>query len=75
MQKRNDDNLQCVLLASKCTCGADARIRYRIPVTWVECKKKCGMKTGFFPDCSEQYDPDSQRQAVEAWNRMVKKHG
>ena len=33
-----------------CKCGADARIRYRMPFTWVECKKKCGMRTGYYVD-------------------------
>lgn len=59
----------------KCRCGAEARIRYRIPCTWVECKKKCGMKTGYFPDYFEQCDPESRNEAVNVWNRMVQRDG
>ena len=55
----------------RCKCGAEARIRYRLPVFWVECRKKCGMKTGFFPDYTEQFDPVAREEAVKAWNRMV----
>ena len=58
-----------------CKCGACARIRYRIPVTWVECKRKCGMKTGYFADGQEQFDPAARNEAVRAWNRMVQKDG
>jgi len=55
----------------KCKCGAEARVRYRMPFTWVECKKKCGMKTGYYCDAYEQ----SKRQAIDDWNRLVKKNG
>jgi hypothetical protein len=54
-----------------CKCGAEARIRYRMPVFWVECKRKCGMRTGYFSDWYEQLDPESREEAVKAWNRMV----
>ena len=58
----------------KCSCGGKARIRYRMPVTWVECSKKtCKMRTGYYPDRNEQRDPEAERQAVEAWNEMIKK--
>ena len=66
-----DDDIKSDMLPSRCRCGADARIRYRIPCHWVECKKKCGMKTGFFPDRYEHYDPEARERAVEEWNRMV----
>ena len=59
----------------KCKCGADARIRYKKPFTWVECKKKCGMKTGCYCDIIGEPDPHSQLQAITAWNRMVTKDG
>lgn len=59
----------------RCKCGADARIRYKTPVFWVECKKKCGMRTGYFPDVCEQYDPESKEKAVREWNRMVESDG
>ena len=75
LQNRNDDNLHGGIKADKCRCGYPARIRYRIPVTWVECKNKCGMRTGYFPDINEQADPDARNKAVEAWNRMVSKDG
>ena len=54
-----------------CKCGADARIRYRMPFTWVECKKKCGIRTGVFCDGYEQNDPESRRKAVDTWNKIV----
>lgn len=57
-----------------CKCGAIARIRYRMPVTWVECKRKCGMRTGYFCDGYEQFDPEAREEAVKAWNRMVQKN-
>ena len=71
----NDDNVRSSIIPSKCKCGADARIRYRIPVTWVECRKKCGMRTGYFADNTEQFDPEAVVKAVEAWDRMVSKDG
>lgn len=55
-----------------CKCGADARVRYRMPFTWVECKKKCGIRTGVFCDGYEQCDPESRRKAIETWNKIVK---
>lgn len=54
-----------------CKCGAYPRIRYKIPVVWVECRKKCGMKTGYFVDKTMPHDPDSEAEAIKAWNRMV----
>ena len=56
-----------------CKCGGCARIRYRIPVFWVECRKKCGMKTGYFADGNEPFDPQARDKAVIEWNRMVQK--
>ena len=56
-----------------CKCGSGARIRYRMPVFWVECKRKCGMQTGYFSDWDEQFDPEAREEAVKAWNDMVKK--
>lgn len=49
-------------------CGAQGRVRYRIPVWWVECKKKCGATTGYYSDGYEQYDPESREEAIKAWN-------
>lgn len=59
----------------KCRCGADARIRYKIPVFWVECRKKCGMRTGYHADGYDQFDPLAKEEAVKDWNRMVQKDG
>lgn len=70
-----DDNMKSNIMPNKCICGSYARIRYRMPVTWVECKKKCGMQTGFFCDGYEMYDPEAREEAVKAWNRMVEEHG
>ena len=56
---------------SKCTCGAEARIRYRMPFTWVECKKKCGVRTGVFCDYYEQHDPDAREEAIKSWNALI----
>ena len=56
---------------NKCVCGSDGRIRYKIPTFWVECKKKCGMRTRYYSDENEQYDSNAKDSAVKEWNRMV----
>ena len=52
-----------------CKCGAKARIRHRDPYVWVECDKKCGMKTGsylvFVRGIAEQ-------DAIKKWNELRK---
>jgi len=58
-----------------CRCGADARIRYRDPYVWIECKKKCGMKTGYIFEFVSAERWKSEQQAAEEWNRMVSKNG
>lgn len=70
-----DDALKSSIMPNKCTCGSPARVRYRIPVTWVECKRKCGMQTGYYCDGYEQCDPEAREEAVKAWNRMVNQYG
>ena len=55
---------------SKCACGADARIRHRDPYVWVECKKKCGMTSGYFLEFLND-DTESERDAVKSWNALV----
>jgi hypothetical protein len=70
-QTRSDNNLCGDIKAVKCRCGSPARVRYRIPVTWVECKNKCGIKTGFYPDVTEQADPESRNSAIRDWNMMI----
>lgn len=62
-------------LLMNCVCGSYARVRYKIPVVWVECRKKCGMKTGYYVDKNIPHDPDSEEEAINTWNRMVQKHG
>lgn len=59
--------------ADKCKCGADARIRSTDVYTWVECKRKCGMKTGVYHKFIKDRDPVAENKAVEAWNILVKK--
>ena len=56
---------------SKCKCGSIARVRYKIPVVWIECGKKCGMKTGYHTDKRIPHDPDSEADAIEEWNKIV----
>ena len=55
-----------------CKCGADARVRHRDPYVWVECKKKCGMKTGSFLVFIREI---SEQDAINKWNGMVKQNG
>ena len=62
-------------LPLNCVCGGAARVRYKIPVVWVECRKKCGRKTGYFVDKAIPHDPDSEEEAIQAWNRMVQENG
>lgn len=58
-----------------CKCGAEARIRYKDPFVWVECKKKCGMKTGVYHCFLSKQDILTTEAAIEAWNRLVRKDG
>lgn len=58
-------------LPMNCKCGASARVRYKIPVTWVECRKKCGMQTGYYSDFYEQNDPEAREKAIRCWNSMM----
>ena len=51
-----------------CKCGSAARIRYKDPYVWVECKKKCGMKTGSYLVFVKE---TSERDAIVKWNDMV----
>lgn len=54
-----------------CKCGADARIRFRDPYVWVECKKKCGMKSGYIFEFVPAERWKSEQKAVDDWNRLV----
>ena len=51
-------------------CGKQAKIRYKMPYTWIECKKKCGMKTGYYADWYEQADLASRIKAIAEWNSL-----
>lgn len=58
-----------------CKCGAEARIRFKDPYIWVECKKKCGMRSGFhFIFISTEKELCTEH-AIEQWNRMVQDDG
>lgn len=74
MNKRDKSNLFCDHQPKRCSCGAIARIRYRMPVTWVECKRKCGMHTGYYIDGNEYGDPEALKKAVEEWDSIVNKN-
>ena len=62
------------LIPVKCKCGADARIRHKDPYVWVECKKKCGMESGYFLKFLSD-DVESERDAIKSWNRVVQGDG
>lgn len=58
----------------KCKCGEYPRVRYKIPVHWVECgRKKCPfkMRTGYFTDTIGVYDTIARDRAIEEWNKIV----
>lgn len=60
-------------MLKKCPiCGRDAKVRYKLPYTWVECKRKC-TKTGYFVDWDEQCDPEARRKAIAEWNAIPRK--
>ena len=48
-------------------CGKIPKVRYILPVTWVECK--CGRRSKYVSDIYEQNDPESRASAIEDWNR------
>ena len=52
-------------------CGKQAKVRYRMPYTWVQCKK-CEMRTGYYVDGYEQQDYESRMQAIAEWNNLKK---
>ena len=54
-----------------CKCGADARIRHKDPYVWVECKKKCSMKSGFIFLWIPDVNGEAEQFAVEEWNKKV----
>lgn len=60
-----------ILVPVKCKCGANARIRQTDSYVWVECKKKCGMDSGFFVKYLTD-DVKAERDAITAWNEKIK---
>jgi len=54
-----------------CVCGGQPRVMYRQPYHWVECKRKCGMHTGYYPDGFEQNDRLSRLDAIKKWNQLI----
>lgn len=54
-------------------CGKQAKVRYRMPYTWIECKKKCTM-SGYYIDWDEQCDPKARSQAISDWNAIPRKN-
>lgn len=71
---KNDNDLYSDIKIERCSCGAEARMRYKVPVTWIECKKKCGMKTAFYTDNGNNghCDRATRDLAIMEWNRNVK---
>ena len=59
------------VLIRKCKCGAAHRMRYREPYLWIECKKKCGLQTGFIR-CGGLEDADAVVKCISEWNAKVK---
>lgn len=59
------------VLIRKCKCGSAHRMRYREPYIWIECKKKCGMQTGFIR-CGGLEDADTVAKCISEWNEKVK---
>jgi len=58
----------------QCRCGSYARVRYKIPVHWVECgNKKCPYKlhSGYHTDMTGVFDPAARDRAITDWNRIV----
>ena len=53
----------------KCKCGASARVRYKEPYVWIECKDKCGNKSGYYFVFLSTEIEKAEKQAIEAWNK------
>ncbi|MCQ2088479.1 MAG: Lar family restriction alleviation protein [Bacilli bacterium] len=51
-------------------CYSEAKVRYKMPFSWVECKNKyCGFHTQLYGDWYEQ--GDGKIESIEAWNRRA----
>lgn len=57
----------------KCRCGAKARVRVKNGQWWVECRDKCGFRTGYYTSVYDDWV--AQDRAIADWNRMVTKDG
>ena len=57
---------------NRCVCGGAARVRFKDPYVWVECKKKCGMKTGSFMVFVKEI---AEQDAIKQWNKVVQQDG
>ena len=57
----------------KCTCGAAARVRFKDPYVWVECKNKCGKKSGFYFIFLSTEKEKAENEAVKEWNEKIEK--
>lgn len=53
-------------------CNGKGKVRYKMPYHWVECRKKCGAKTGVYADFEQHCDPHARNQAIDAWNNLKK---
>ena len=53
----------------RCKCGSEARVRYKSPYAWVECKAKCGMKSGYILDIIGR--ENAERSAIIRWDSEV----
>lgn len=57
---------------ARCKCGGKARYRYHVPLHWVECRnKRCGQRTGYYPDIKGDFDTEAGYRAVAEWNKMM----
>lgn len=50
-------------------CGGAAKIRYRKPFSWVECKK---CRAAGIPVCDWQEEVDGKDRAIDLWNERMK---
>lgn len=55
-----------------CKCGAVPRLRYKMPLNWVECPK-CHRKSKKVSDWYEVRDADSITEVVNDWNNRAER--
>lgn len=56
-----------------CSCGAEPRLRSSGGYIWIECKKKCGKKTGVYPEVFDGWV--ARANAARDWEKLVNKNG